>query len=205
MRLGNVDAAVKRLVVDHLEPIDGARLDGLYRIGMDEISYKRGHQYLTVVADHDSGRVVWVGREHSQEVVHEFLDALGPDPRAAVEAVTLDGSSIFRGPLVDRLPNARVCLDPFHVMKWVNKAMDKVYAAQPARPAVWNGQRKLGIVAGFKRGQHRYWPGVDNETHPRTCGQQHHRAGDGPPTNQCGSVRPVSVSSRTARRLSEQR
>ena len=136
-----VDAAVKRLVVDHLEPIDGARLDGLYRIGVDEISYKRGHQYLTVVADHDSGRVVWVGRERSQDAVHEFLDALGPDRAARVEAVTLDGSTIFRGPLVERLPNARVCLDPFHVMKWVNEALDKVYAAQPARPAVYDGKR----------------------------------------------------------------
>ena len=56
-----VDAAVKRLVAEKLEPVDGARLDGLYRIGVDEISYKRGHRYLTVVADHDTGRVVWVG------------------------------------------------------------------------------------------------------------------------------------------------
>src|SRR3954453_22868011 len=79
-----VDAAVKRLVVDHLEPIDGARLDGLYRIGMYEISYKRGHQYLTVVPDHDTGRLVWVARERSQDAVQEFLDALGPERAAGV-------------------------------------------------------------------------------------------------------------------------
>jgi transposase len=136
-----VDAAVKRLVVDHTEPIDGARLNGLYRIGVDEISYKRGHQYLTVVADHDTGRVVWVARERSQEAVQQFLDALGPQRAAAVQAVTLDGSSIYAPVLADGLPEARLCLDPFHVTKWVNEALDKVYAAQPARPAVWNGQR----------------------------------------------------------------
>jgi transposase len=136
-----VDAAVKRLVVEHTEPIDGARLDGLYRIGVDEISYKRGHQYLTVVADHDTGRVVWVGRERSQDAVAEFLDALGPERAAVVEAVSLDGSSIYASVLIDGLPKARLCLDPFHVTKWVNEALDKVYAAAPARPMVWNGKR----------------------------------------------------------------
>src|SRR5206468_2542372 len=123
--LGDEDAAVKRLVVEHLEPIDGARLDGLYRIGVDEISYKRGHQYLTVVADHDTGRVVWVARERSQDAVQEFLDALGPERAAGVEAVTLDGSSIYAPVLADGLPEARLCLDPFHVTKWVNEALDK--------------------------------------------------------------------------------
>jgi transposase len=134
-------AAVKRLVVDHLEPIDGARLDGLYRIGVDEISYKRGHQYLTVVADHDTGRVVWVAGERSPDAVQEFLDALGPERAGQVEAVTLDGSSIYAPVLAEGLPEARLCLDPFHVTKWVHEALDKVYAAVPARPAVWDGKR----------------------------------------------------------------
>jgi transposase len=52
-----VDHIVGRVVADH---IDDARLDELYRIGVDEISYKRGHKYLTIVADHDTGRVAWV-------------------------------------------------------------------------------------------------------------------------------------------------
>lgn len=55
-----VDAIVARVVVDHL---DGSRLNDLYRIGVDEISYKRGHKVLTIVADHDTGNVVWVGKD----------------------------------------------------------------------------------------------------------------------------------------------
>ena len=51
-----VDNIAKRLVAEHL---DDTRLDNLYRIGVDEISYKRGHMYLTIVADHDTGKVVW--------------------------------------------------------------------------------------------------------------------------------------------------
>jgi transposase len=52
-----VDAIVTRVVADH---IDDARLDRLYRIGVDEISYKRGHKFLTIVADHDTGNVASV-------------------------------------------------------------------------------------------------------------------------------------------------
>jgi transposase len=57
------DAIVARVVVDH---IDDTRLDNLYRIGVDEISYKRGHKCLTIVADQDTGTVVWVGKQRSK-------------------------------------------------------------------------------------------------------------------------------------------
>ncbi len=59
-----VDRIVNRVVVEH---IDDTRLDGLLRIGVDEVSYKRGHRYLTIVADHDSGRVVWVGKDRNKQ------------------------------------------------------------------------------------------------------------------------------------------
>ena len=52
-----VGSIVDRVVADLDRHID--RFDGLRRIGIDEISYKRGHRYLTVVVDHDSGRLVW--------------------------------------------------------------------------------------------------------------------------------------------------
>jgi transposase len=58
-----VDAIVTRVVAEH---IDDARLDQRYRIGVDEISYKRGRKFLTIVADHDTGNVVWVGKERSK-------------------------------------------------------------------------------------------------------------------------------------------
>jgi transposase len=51
-----VAAITVRVVATHL---NDARLEGLYRIGIDEVSYRKGHRYLTVVADHDhaGGRV----------------------------------------------------------------------------------------------------------------------------------------------------
>ena len=54
------------------------RFAGLRRIGIDEISYKRGHNYLTVVVDHDSGRLVWAAPGRDKATLDSFFDALGP-------------------------------------------------------------------------------------------------------------------------------
>jgi transposase len=88
-----VQAVVMRVVDEHL---DDSRLDNLFRLGVDEISYKRGHQYLTVVADHDTGRVVWVAEGRTQAALEGFFDALGPQRRAQVRAVSMDMATIYR-------------------------------------------------------------------------------------------------------------
>ena len=62
--------------------LDVDRLDGLRRIGIDEISYKRGHRYLIVVVDHDTGALVWAGPGRNDAALHVFFDQLGPE-RAA--------------------------------------------------------------------------------------------------------------------------
>lgn len=129
-----VDRAAKRLVDEHL---DQARLDNLYRIGMDEISYKRGHKYLTVIADHDTGRVVWVSLDRNRQAVDEFFDALGPERTAALQVITLDGSSVYRPAVAERAGHATVCMDPFHVIKWCNEALDEFHKSQPQPPADW--------------------------------------------------------------------
>lgn len=122
-----VDHCVARLVSEHL---DDARLDGVYRIGVDEISYKRGHRYLTVIADHDTGRVIWVAKERTKEAFQQFFDALGPERAAALQAVTCDAASTYQTQAREQAPNATVCLDPFHIIKWTNEALDATYQAE---------------------------------------------------------------------------
>lgn len=120
-----IDAMVSRVVADHL---DARRLDDLYRIGVDEISYKRGHQYLTVVADHDSGKVVWAAEGRSSEVLQGFFDHLGEEGRARLIAASMDLGNAYRKATRDSVPGARICLDPFHVMALMNRAVDSVYS-----------------------------------------------------------------------------
>ena len=63
-------------IVDRVVAEDRARrdpFDGLRRIGIDEISYKRGHRYLMVVVDHDTGRLVWAGKGRTKDTLRGFF------------------------------------------------------------------------------------------------------------------------------------
>jgi transposase len=66
--------AVAKIVVDMVaEAIDDTRLENLHRIGVDEVSYRKGHRFLTVVADHDrEGAVAWVGEGRDHRVLEAF-------------------------------------------------------------------------------------------------------------------------------------
>lgn len=108
-----------------LEEADGrGRLDGLRRIGVDETSYKRGQRYMTVVVDHDRGRVVWACRGHGKDRLNEFLDLLTDGQREAIEVVTADGASWIADAVAERLPRAELAVDPFHAVSWATEALD---------------------------------------------------------------------------------
>jgi len=116
----------------------GARPDGLERIGVDDVSYRRGYRFLTVVADHDSGRVVWAGEGHSQQTLEAFFDRLGEEETAKIRAVSVDMWVPYRNALAARAPQARVCFDPFHVVQRANKAVETV------RKQEWQQLRRSG-------------------------------------------------------------
>lgn len=119
-----------------LEEADGrGRLDGLRRIGVDETSYKRGQRYMTVVVDHDRGRVVWACRGHGKDRLNEFLDLLTDEQREAIEVVTADGARWIADAVAERLPRAELAVDPFHAVSWATEALDAL------RREVWNGLR----------------------------------------------------------------
>jgi transposase len=66
-------------------PSNRGKVNDLYRLGVDEISYTRGHHYLTVIANHDNGRVVWVATGRNHAVLQGFFNALGPNRCAQFE------------------------------------------------------------------------------------------------------------------------
>ena len=131
-----VDHIVARVVAPYLTD---DRLNGLRRIGVDEISYRRGRKFLTVVADHDTGRVVWVGQGSGKQPLEEFFDALGARRATALQAITMDGSPAYRAVATDRAPQATICMDPFHIIKMVNEALELVFNAD--QPVPTTGQR----------------------------------------------------------------
>jgi transposase len=63
---------------------------GLTRIGIDEISYKRGHKYLTCVVDHNSGRLVWAAPGQDKATLGTFFDVLVEERSAQITHVSAD-------------------------------------------------------------------------------------------------------------------
>ena len=103
-----------------------ARLDGLRRIGVDEISFKRGHRYLTVVVDHDSGDVVWAAEGKDAATMLGFYEMLGPERCAQLEAVSMDLGPAYQSATRRAAPQARICGDPFHLLKLISDTVDAV-------------------------------------------------------------------------------
>jgi transposase len=132
-----VAAVVVRVVAGHL---DDGRLDELYRIGIDEVSYRKGHRYLTVVADHDrEGAVVWAGEGKSGATLERFFDQLGPDRTARLTAASMDLHGAYAKVTATHAPQARVCADPFHVVKLANTAWTRSAAPPGTPPAAPQG------------------------------------------------------------------
>lgn len=125
----------------------GDRLDGLTRIGIDEISYKRGHRYLTVVVDHDSGRLLWAAPGRDRATLRAFFDLLGAQRCALLTHISADGADWIAEVATERCPQAVQCADPFHVVKWATEALDEV------RRAAWNDARRSGQTYGKGRGR----------------------------------------------------
>src|SRR5699024_4087385 len=71
------------------------RFAGLARIGIDEISYKKGHKYLMVVVDHDRRRLVWAAPGRNSATVGQFFDLLGEQRCAQITHVSADGADFI--------------------------------------------------------------------------------------------------------------
>ena len=118
-----VQRIVERVIADSTGGSD--RLNGLRRIGIDEISYRKGHRYLTVIVDHESGRLVWAHEGATKKTLHRFFRELGAERTSALTHVSADGGRYIASVLAERVPHAIWCMDPFHVVQWATRAVDR--------------------------------------------------------------------------------
>lgn len=143
------------------------RFAGLSRIGIDEISYKRGHRYLTVVVDHDSGRLVWAAPGRDKATLARFFDALGEERCKLITHVSADGADWIETVVTERCENAVRCADPFHVVRWATDALDEVrrQAWNEARGAVRGRRsRPTGHAKALKHARFALWKNPENLT-----------------------------------------
>jgi transposase len=118
-----VGTIIERVIDECLQP---ERLDGLRRVGIDEFSYRKRHNYVTVIFDHDRGQAVWAAEGRGAETLHRFFDELGAERCAQLETITLDMSGGYLSGINDRVPHVQIVFDRFHVQRLASDAVDEV-------------------------------------------------------------------------------
>ena len=133
----SVDAVAAHLDLDPktIKAIDKAALhrefgpttyEGLRRLAIDEIAVKKGHQYMTVVLDYDTGRVVWMGEGRQIATLDAFFKQMPPQVRANIQAVAIDMWEPYIAAIRQWCPQADIVFDLFHVVKAFNKVIDDI-------------------------------------------------------------------------------
>jgi transposase len=138
-----VGAIVGRVVDDARAAHDP--FAGLMRIGIDEISYKRGHKYLTVVIDHDTRRLVWAAPGRDRATLTQFFERLGPERAARIVLVSADAAEWIATVVAKQCPKATLCADPFHIVAWATDALDEV------RRQHWRDAKVMGSPNAITR------------------------------------------------------
>jgi len=123
-------------------------LKGLTILAVDEISIRKGHSYLTVVLDFLSGRVLFVGNKRKAKTLKRFFNKLSISQRKKIKAVAMDMWDPFIKAVKDKLPNAKIVFDLFHVVASFNTVIDKVRNAEYRKAskdnkAVYKGAKYL--------------------------------------------------------------
>lgn len=126
------------------------RFDNLTCIGIDETSHKKGHRYMTVVVNHEDGKLIWACDGYGKKVLSEFFEMLTEQQRENIKFVTADGAKWIQYCIEKYCPNAVRCMDGFHVVTWATEALDKV-----RQKAFRDASEKLGQQIKRHRGRPR--------------------------------------------------
>lgn len=120
--------AVKEIDKRRLQrEVGTACYDGLRLLAVDEVAVHKGHTYLTIVLDLETGRIVWVGKGRTEATLASFFAELTPEQRNAIEAVASDMASGFRTAIEKSCPQAAQVYDLFHVVaKYSREVVDVV-------------------------------------------------------------------------------
>ena len=125
-----------RVVADELDP---HRLDDLFDIGVDEVSWRKHHNYLTLVVNHTTNKVVWGAEGRDSKTLDGLFDELGGARSSQIRAVSMDMGPAYRKSVTadGHAPQATICIDPFHAVKNITDALNTV------RRDLWQQLREL--------------------------------------------------------------
>ncbi|MFW6047293.1 MAG: ISL3 family transposase, partial [Candidatus Woesearchaeota archaeon] len=99
-------------------------------LAIDEISMGKYHNYMTVILDFITGRVIWMGKDRKTETVDEFFEDMPIDQRENVKAVAMDMWDPYIKSVSNWCPNASIVFDKFHIVSNYNDVIDEVRRAE---------------------------------------------------------------------------
>lgn len=107
-------------------------LESLRFMGVDETSFQKRHQYVTVVSDLERTRVLHVADDHVGSSLDEFWSSLSPEQLNGIEAVVMDMWEAYLGSAYRHLPDpkGKIVIDKYHVAALLNRALDKIRASE---------------------------------------------------------------------------
>lgn len=138
----------KEILKETIPPPD---LDNIRAILIDEKAVRKGHNYMTVVIDADSGELLYLGEGKKKEVLDAFFEQLTQQQRANIKAVGIDRAGAYQKSVEQYLPQAGIVYDRFHLMMNLNQAVDEVRrsewkAANKEQKKVIKGSRYLTLA-----------------------------------------------------------
>lgn len=101
-------------------------LDEVQHVGVDEKSFGKGHDYVSVMTDIDGSRVLEVARERTIEACDQLWNTLTDEQKSHINAVCMDMWQAFETSTEKNVPAARIVHDRFHISKYLNEAVDRV-------------------------------------------------------------------------------
>jgi transposase len=138
--------AIDRMFLD--EEFGATDYRGLRILAIDEIAVRRGHHYMTVVLNYQTGRVVWMGEGRTKETLDAFFAGMSGAQKSGIQAVAMDMWEPFINRVQHHCPAAKIVFDLFHLVQGFGRVIDEVrrseyrQANQPQREVI-KGSRYL--------------------------------------------------------------
>lgn len=136
-----VGTILERVVARHRAPIDWTQVTA---IATDELSFRKGQHYLTLVSDLETGRILWSKEGRSAATLEVFFVEIGVEACARIRHAAIDMFEGYAQAIRRRLPNATIVYDRFHVQQLASKAVDEV------RRGEWQRLRGTDEARGVK-------------------------------------------------------
>ena len=120
--------------------------DGLRLMAVDEIAIRKGHNYMTVVLDFETGRVLWLGEGRKAETLQAFFDGMTPEQKEALQAVAMDMWEPYIKAVRESVPHVKIVFDLFHVVHAFNKVIDDVRVSEYKKAS----EKNKAVIRGSK-------------------------------------------------------